>query len=429
MAHQNVDAPHPKRRMRMAAREELCGRFECVEDLFMDRPVQVNVKPDEWAKPGKDPRAVNDFGCAASIRAGWLPEALKCAMEKVQWRVGGGCCVYVKSPDVAVLSRVFSRMYRSSLFVYHSDDSSLSLVCDDGMFWCNLDISSCDTSQGPSVFEFLYLLCPEEHLRVMSLLLAQCSQPCKVGHGRKRLMFRPNRYFEYSGSLLTTLLNNVASFTIGRLILQGWKGGSRVDARRHVQSVLLECGWKVTLEEESSFGGLQFLKHSPCLSEEGEVRAVTNLGVLLRALGQKSGSLPKGDPVERSTSVLPGLAAGLTQCFRSHSSLVYDVAEQARRFNAGLVAGFVHCGNTSFLRLLQEKFPLKADTAVRHGSNITRFLTGGSTILISDVSLLERYQLTTGAYQEMLDLFAVADIGDLIDCEATRTIIHRDYGL
>lgn len=380
----------------------LCGRFECLEDLFMDRPVQVNVKPDEWAKPGKNPRAVNDFGVAASIRAGWLPEAIKTAMASVQWVVGDAACMFVKSPDVSVLSRLFQRMYRSSLFVYHSDDSSLSLKCTDGMFWCNLDISSCDTSQGPSVFEFLYLLTPDNEvlLRVMSLLLSQCSQPCKVGHGRRRLLFRPLRYFEYSGSLLTTLLNCVASFSIGRQILEGWKGGTRAQARAHVDAVLKDCGWLVTCEEERTFQGLQFLKHSPCFTEGGEIVACTNLGVILRALGQKVGNLPSGDPYV-----------------------------SAQRFNAGLVAGFVHCGNTSLLRLLRSLFPLEKDTVVRHGSNITRFHTGGSELPISDSSLLERYQLSIGAYQELLDLLSVSTVGSLIDCHASRTIIHRDYGL
>lgn len=402
MADANVEAPHDKRRMRIEAREGLCGRFYCVEDVFMDRPVQVNVKPDEWAKDGKDPRAVNDFGVPASIRAGWLPEAIKSAMAAKPFPVGLGEAVFVKSPDVGKLTEIFKKMFNRNLFVYHSDDSALSLVCSDGMFWCNLDISSCDTSQGSCVFEFMYLLCPVEFLRIMSFLLDQCAQTCKVGHGKSRLLFKPVRYFEYSGSLLTTLLNCVASFNIGRQILEGWSGGTREEARSYVNSVLERCGWKVTCEEEPMFSGVQFLKHSPARTEDGEIVACTNLGVLLRALGQKTGTLPKGDPYE-----------------------------QAVLFNTGLVSGFKHAGNTSLLRILQDKYPVRVPAAIvdRHGSNITKYHSNGNSSPISDDSVRCRYRLTPGAYWEMLDLLAVSQVGDVIDCEASRAILFRDYGL
>jgi len=319
-------------------------------------------------------------------------------MSARHYLVNGVKFYFVKSPDVARLSHLFSKMYRENVFLYHSDDSAIALTCTDGMFWANLDISSCDTSQGPSVFQFLYLFCPDEFLPVMSLLVEQCAQTCKVGHGRSRLLFKPRRYFEYSGSLLTTLLNCVASFTIGRAIVGGWKGGSRADALAHVNGALSTCGWNVTCEVEERFSGIQFLKHSPAFTTDGDVCAVTNLGVILRALGQKTGNLPKG-----------------------------DLYEQARLFNSGLVAGFVHCGNTRLLRVLQEKFSLSA--VVRHGSNITKFHTGGSLSLVNDDTVIERYGMTPGAYQELLDLLCVSEIGDLIDCQASRSILLRDYGL
>lgn len=386
--------------MRQAAREELCGRFDVLVDVFMARPVQVNQKPYEWAKPGKNPRAVNDFGVPASIRAGWLPEVIKSAMS-VPHKVGCGETVFVKSPDVAVLTSLFRRMYTSNVFAYHSDDSSLSLVCSDGMFWCNLDLSSCDTSQGPCVFQSMFLLTPDEYLRHMSLLVNQCRSVCQVGHGPKRLRFRPVKFFEYSGSVLTTLLNNVASFNVGRQILEGWKGGTRKQAHGFVTDVLERCGWRVVCEVEDDFEGIQFLKNSPCFGEDGEIRTFMNLGVILRALGQKTGDLPgKGDWVDR-----------------------------AKMFNRQLVKGMVHAGNHSLLAALERKFNPDVPACPVYNSNALRLLTNGSRAALRDTSVCRRYSASPAEWQELLDVVLASDVGDVIDVSLSRKCIRRDYGL
>lgn len=401
LSNKSVDQPHDKRRARVAARAELEGRFECFEENFVDRPVQVNVKPLEWAKPGKMPRAVNDFGMKASIRAGWLPEAIKSAMSACPYKVGAGCCWFVKSPDVAVLTSLFRAMDGGDVFAYHSDDASVSLRCVDGMFYANLDISSCDTSQGPAVFESMYLLCPEEYLHVMRLLVSQCQEPCQLGYGPGKLLFRPIRYFEYSGSLLTTLLNCVATFNIGRQIMERWTGGSRADAEKLVRETISSCGWSCTLETEPRIEGIQFLKTSPCRTIHGDIGMVVNLGVVLRALGQKSGEIP------------------------GHG----DVKSRAREFNASLVAGMVHSGNHSLLRLLEAKFPRHWGTKAVYNSELHRRLIGGSRVVLDDMSVCRRYDITMAQYQDLLDAIEYAGFGDVICTSASSIIIMRDYGL
>lgn len=402
---QEAFAPHVKRALRAPAWLEImqdsADASEDVTFIPKGKYVQVNIKPDEFGKPGKPPRAVNDLGVKASLRAPWLVNAIKTLMAERPLYHNGWRYKFVKSPSMEALAEAFEGMMIHNSFIYFSDDSSVSFQTSEGPFWANLDITSCDASNGPSVFEALLDFAPGILRRHMQALLNQCKAPCRVGYGRGALKFKPMTYFEYSGSLLTTLLNNVANLALGFYITQGYTPRSKVETVSWIETKLKTCGWKCTLQVCSRFEEVQFLKCSPCRTIDGRWVPVLNLGVILRSFGQRRGDLPGRG----------------------------ELADRARRFNVGLVKGYVHAGNHQLLRTLQTKFLAEEGCDVQYNSNAVQHITDGIADLLDDSSVCARYGIPLSAYDELCDLVMMADVGDRISCHASRAILQLDYGL
>lgn len=396
-------APHVKRALRAPAWEEVLrdGDDRSEDVTFMGRYVQVNIKPDEFAKPSKPPRAVNDLGVKASLRAPWLVNAVKDALSSHPLVYKGWEYIFIKSPSMIALAEAFEKMTRRNVFLYFSDDSTVAFRTSEGMFWANLDITSCDASNGTSVFESLLDFAPGRLRRHMKALLRQCTWECRVGYGKGCLKFKPVEYFEYSGSLLTTLLNCVANLALGFYITQGYTPRSMLETQKWIEDRLGSCGWQCTIQRCSSFEEVQFLKCSPCRTVSGKWLPCLNLGVILRSIGQRRGDLPGRG----------------------------DLAARARSFNAGLVKGFVHAGNHRLLRTLQTKYLSERNADVQFNSDAARFLTDGLKEILDDASVCARYGISLGAYDELNNLIAHADFGDRISCQASDTILQLDYGL
>lgn len=373
------------------------GREFGYRDQFMDRPVSLNLKKGEFAKPGKPGRIVCDLGTPASIRSGWLITIIKEACTAVEDIVNSARLVYVKSPDMEFMSEQFNLMRTKSHFVYHSDDSCLALECLDGMLWLNLDISSCDSSNGTSVFNELLQVVPDTLVPEISTLLDQCRAKCRV-NGTK-LDYEPVEFFEYSGTTLTTLLNNIASRTIGAQLLAGHIRGTKEEVLANVNRILDVCGWKCTVDVCSSLEELQFLKCSPLLGVDGAYHSCLNLGVILRCFGQCYGDLPGRGPI----------------------------AIRGYEHNCGLVAGLVHAGETSLLHALRRRFPPRGQTAIH--TNASQSLENGSPSYIMDQSVSTRYGITLVDYQELINSIDASSVGDFVDVAASRTILQMDYGL
>jgi len=295
-------------------------------------------------------------------------------------------------------------MKEEPVFLYFSDDSSASFRClVDGkvsMVYANMDISSCDSSQGPSVFESLLEMCPHVARPHMEALLRQCQSEAVCGHGYRKIRVKPIGYFEYSGSVLTTTLNNIANLNIGVSLYDRLPLLPLDELKVEIERRLSNCGWKCTIEWCENIHQVQFLKCSPCLTIHGEVVPFLNFGVILRSLGQKSWDLPGQG----------------------------ELQSRAYAFNAGLVSGFQHAGETELLSLLRYKFPLKGVTPL-YNSNIVEYMSHGIKTPILDCTCLCRYGLSRGHYDELLALLAGADHGDLIRCEASDVIMKVDYGL
>lgn len=393
---------HGKRRIRMEAHAELKshGVLFSEKHLFMFRDIQAKMKLEEWAKPGKYARIISDFGTPASLRAGWLIEAIKVGLAERYMQFDHGWCKFVYSVNLPELTKVFTEATTQSCFHYHSDDSRATIICSDGTLYYDLDISACDSSQGPAVFQTLGNLVPDRYFADMNALLKQCQEPSKMGYGKTALRFKAveGRYFEYSGTLLTTMLNNIASLCVGAQLMSLSPTNCH-DTDLKVREILETCGWKMDCVLHSRVEKMQFLKCSPVRCGGG-YSAVMNLGVIMRCIGQKHGDL-SGD---KST----------------------PLKERAAIENGKLVAGFKHSGNTSLYQLYKRKFPLLGDAIC---VNANRSFTIGGEDVVMDESLCSRYDITLSQYYEMLSLLEHADFGDVIDCHASRAILKLDYGL
>lgn len=400
---ESVEAPHPKRALRRAAWESL-RRTGCEgnpDSNYLSKKVQLNLKPLEWAKDKKNGRIVCDLSTPASIRGGWLMDAMKEVLEMEEDQVRLGRSVFVKSPNVGRLSALFLRMLSENLCLYFSDDSTYSLVTLDGMLYFNVDISGCDASQSKFVFLSLLAMTPDAHRPTMLALLSQCAAACKLGYGPGALSFIPVDYFEYSGSLLTTMLNNIATLHTSRGLFRGYTVRSKKEAIAYVTEYFDNAPWKFTVEFCESIYGVQFLKCSPARTVTGGIVACLNLGVILRCMGQRSGDLPGRGDLQRRAFI----------------------------FNAGLVRGMVHAGNHQLLRLLQRKFLSQDVVDVQYNSNSVKFLEGGLSDEIDDLSICERYCISIGDYHTLLTMIDQAGFGDVIICTASKAIIALDYGL
>lgn len=394
----NAHIPHTKKVLRVRKHNELVStnRASDWKDAFAPNTVKLNFKNDEWTETGKYGRIVCDLGTPASLRCGSLIERMKSVWSHTPLYVGEGRMVFVKSPCRDYLRDLYTDFAHNTMFLFHSDDSSVSFKTPEGMFYANIDISSCDSSQGPCVFDMLIEMTPEEHKETIKMLISQCRTVCSVGPYR----FRPVVPVEYSGSVLTTMLNNIANMCIGYQLLVNVDCSSLKRVEESLVATLAGCGWKCTLQRCTFLEEVQFLKTSPCYLVDGRIDAILNLGVILRAIGQRVGDLPgkRTEPIQ----------------------------SRAYKFNCALVCGLKHAGSHPLLDTLRRKYSIECQPEF---VNATRFLSGSDIGCCDPISLCRRYDITPRDLHELCSLFQSAGFGDVIDCLAARRILQMDYGI
>lgn len=392
--------PHPKRQLRLAALNQLdqSGRLLDHGDDYSDdsHRVRFQLKTREWAKPGKIPRITVDLTTPASLRAGWLMEELKSAFEALPLIHANGELRFIGTPNVDVLSKLFDDMRNRNIFAYFSDDFSLSLMTSDGPLWVNLDISSCDSSNGFPVFDYIRSCIPQVYLEDVGAVINQCQLECVVGYGATKLRFKPVGIFEYSGSVMTTALNNCAALACGVAIFDQYTFGSRSHVLSGLERVLSTLPWVVTTDVCSRYEEVQFLKHSPCFMVDGTVSALLNLGVVLRAFGQCYGDLPGTGSLE----------------------------QRAFDFDSSLVRGLVHVGDCMLMQTLRAKY----NSSVSPDPYLSMKSLGSHRPHMDESSVCSRYALSVADMQELCDLLEMQCFGEVVSCHASRVILAKDYG-
>lgn len=313
------DKRHTKYKARVAAINKLMDRADVINSLFMEGSdgkchIKGMLKIPEFAKYGKKGRLLGDFGCPGSLLAAFLVPILKHAFatnhEFDECHIRFLYSTKREEMDSAV-SDFFSST--KNYYIYFSDDMIAKIFDRDGIpHYYNLDISSCDSSNSASVFERLqwYFNDYASSNSLIERAIRQCKQPLLLLNPEKSIRERitaiSSQPLEYSGTQLTTLLNNIASSSICVSIEYSMKRLKRTDdLTTIIDRSAFAVGYKVTSDHCQSLEKVQFLKHS--FSKAPSDYEFThcswfNLGPLFRSCGTCFMDLPysrrKGETLE-----------------------------------------------------------------------------------------------------------------------------------
>jgi hypothetical protein len=409
LAQANALAPHNKRALRVPAWNEIVNESIFFTGTWVKlATVKAFIKLGEWAKWEKIPRLINDLTVRGSLLGGYFVSRLKSAMTTgVVLREGTSR--FIAQPDVQELARMFAELEHPARSVTHfffSDDTVAAFRCCDGIYRCNIDISSCDGSHGQSLFWLLLNLYDSNEWRdalnrcIDQLMLPLRVRSCEPEHPGSVLL-KPRSPVLYTGSVLTTVVNNFANFLIfHQLCLIDWSTIRVQDASYHVKEAAKRAGYLVTCVNCNSIEEMQFLKCSPCKLEDGSLGAWLNLGVILRTIGTCHGDLP------------------------GRGSL----GKRSRQFDRSVLAGMISAGDSKFMRMLRRKYCVHEHRGdpIRGVSFIVDHLKG-QEYSVSDEAIMTRYSIRREEYDELCELTAKADIGDCIRCSASDRILFVDY--
>lgn len=385
---------HPKRKIRIKAMNDLIANAN--DDSFgtYTEKITGKLKTCERAKPGKYPRLIGDYSTPGSLLGGYLCEVAKSCFG--EFDSSGTLFKFAKTSDPESLDEVGLRLrddVRDSYF-YHSDDSIMKI---GGRFF-EMDISSCDTSNGPAVFDTVKQLFsdfPQFH-DVIGRTVRQCRNRVTLRHPQKfsaKIHLNPVRVVEYSGTVLTTLLNNLATLSIMMSIHR-----RQAQSTEEISQAAIAVGYVVTVAERPNLERCQFLKHSWYTNMNGEPKSFLNLGPILRSFGSCRRDLPgRGDIVER-----------------------------ARKWNSSSIKAYMHAGENRLLRSLRSVYGDEGGVLLPY--DITKHCDGQRRGVIPDEAYLTRYQMTCNEWETLCNV-----AGDYAYATFRLTAINKiyqtDYGL
>jgi hypothetical protein len=309
---------------------------------------------------------------------------------------------------------VYTRLNSSErvvIFVYFSDDSFLvHNLWDVPVVW-NIDISSCDTSNGFGVFYLVGCFMrscgvPDEK---MLGLLEQCTKPFRATNPDDKgewFLGEFLTFYQISGTVLTTLINNWANLLVISAICAALLSGTA--KRSVVEEYVAAAGYVVTIEECAQFEELTFLKRHPCLTTDGDWAAPICLGTMIRSFGVIQPALDE--------KTIPG-------------SRGWPLEKRAKAFLGAVAACWVNEPDQPFLDALTTSFP--STSCVVLPSDVrkhdTRKFKDASTLDID--SLCRRYHISSPDYHALCASLSGAQLGDMVKLPVVDTILSHDYGL
>lgn len=440
LLHDNEDIM--VRRLNACVKKELAKGGGKAPRLFVSYAagcMYANELP-EWTKvlmdSSPDP---NDPAAFESFASKSMPHVNSFAID------GCTCNVYIMAKmrsgamDKAFNDMIHAMDVKNHLHVLiYSDDSVYVGNINGVRFAYNVDISSCDSSQGPLVFaltgKILHQLQPDRAFG----LLKQCMLPIVLTNTDdpdSTITVETHGPFEGSGTVLTTILNHFASFGIAvssfkvmARNLQLLSGGDLMQLDANLSQCIMAgaalVGHKVTVET-CRVGGevvvekIQFLKRSPMLTTDGDWVAATNYGCLLRSFGTC-----EGDMVPAQLGLTP------EQFVRLHER------EKMEMFCRGVVKGMVHEPSSPILDALRALFVGETRTlAGEFGvpsagtNNVELRDSDRSRATLSIDSICRRYGITEYDIQELAACLGTLGLGRVV-CSPTMTSIYSvDYSL
>lgn len=391
---------------------------ECmISSLFM-KNVTVKLKVPEAAKAGKGTRAIGDFTCPGSLLAPFLVGPLKSAFAQ---RIEHDDCVirFVESTDKDVIDEIMTEMYVSekNYFVFFSDDMVCKIIRNGRAEFYNLDISSCDKSNSRSVFMRLKWFFEDSGWHeLIERAIEQCRSPIYMMNPHDQneyITAQTIDYTEFSGTILTTPLNNIAASAIC-LSIHYHLSRARDDEETPdiVSRSAFAVGYLVTAERCTTPEEIQFLKMSFWEDTDGRLHSFLNLGAILRSFGTCWMDYPfnskKGETLDdairyRNWSVLKGYKhAGCTE--------VYEALVASR----GCVRGKIQHS-----RII--------DSHVANENLHKHWLSTTERLPVPRDSILKRYGMDLAEYRELCKLISESDVGRHIHCTAVYRILEKDY--
>jgi hypothetical protein len=410
-----VDASHTKKPLRQRTRVE---RHQLGIHRPLLRKVPYKCKPGELLAYAKYLRAVGDLTPPGAERLGYFMDTVKSvfADDYVYQNVRA---VFVKEPYREDLAEIFSRLLNPKHkieFVYFSDDSCIAIQCVDGLFYCNLDIKACDGSNFDPIFWILWLLMSVDSRFKddIDAAFAQLRTDCEVRSPEnwKHFVIMFLRYYSlYSGSVLTTTVNNVANSMIVLFFNYFFTlnpNMTKAECPAALRLAASMAGFLIKVQMCSYPEDLQFLKHSPSVIN-GVVTPWLNIGVLLRGRGHR-----RGDYIGVT---LPG------------ESFVDSLLRRSRLYESEVIRSFVHAGDhpiTDALRtwVVSER---KAFNDIE-----TKSMSRGGIVYprIPLECIALRYRCSTCAVEELVDIIRSIKhrAGYLISLPVLDLIGDVDYG-
>jgi hypothetical protein len=404
-----MDPRHPKYKIRFPAWfDEIQGGTKTTHRTWVIRNggyIKVVGKGRETAKSGKFIRATCDLGTPASLAGGDLIEKIKYVIADMGIVYG---TQFIKSPDLDSLASTFEELLSPTeqlYFPYFSDDSCVAIRCADGIFRANVDISTCDASHTKEVFKALRRMASGNWrlLAVVNKCIAQCESDFvtrSYANPKNNVKFSVDEPILFSGSLLTTLINNIANLMIA----------SSIKTRLTAQLLMSECedliatasasaGYIVTCFVCKNVQQLQFLKHSPCWSNSGKLVPVLNLGVICRTIGVCWGDLPM-------------------------YANDFTWSERADEYNRRQTSCYKRGARHSLLDALIDRYNPRDEVGQ---SSVNEIPGDHSFEHVSDEQIAMRYSVSAADIAELARAYASGS--DSIQTRASKAIMMLDYGL
>lgn len=399
--------PHPKRALREEGAEEV-ETWNLTKNKVWTKSVLYKMKKDELAKAGKYPRMIGDMGVVASLQGFRVTEVLKEAMASEPHYFGMLETQFVKRPSQKLLREVMNKLIsppEGGYFAYFSDDSCLSVIAKGGKVKrYNVDIKTCDGSHTGELFHAVKELTPGSEDEI-DPLIKQCQLPIRVvdqENPANVVVLDPDEPTLYSGSTMTTFVNNMGEFVIAFQL--GKVDWSQVPPERvefEVMSAAKRAGYVVSCEDCEKVEDIQFLKHSPVLDRYSTYQPVLNLGVLFRASGTCRRELPKGDPVKTAATFQASLLQGMFPLL--DAPIVRKMKVKAGKWDE------------KTLEMIKNEWHYKVDAE-------------GEVIYVDDDALFRRYDLTEEESASVIELAGVG-YGEFISGPAFDKILDKDYSL
>lgn len=405
-ARDHYQDPHPKKGLRILAWDQLDRRgWRSLRNHPWVLKPEVKMKLREYAKAGKKPRTIVDMAVPASLAGFRVTEVFKYAMACESFYTDGGEARFVKSPTQSAMRSAFEFIRDANNkynYVYFSDDAMLSICHSDGtVTYYNLDISSCDASHTEMLFDLMCKMVPEHVRPDMERLKKQCEATVKIKHPCRpedkdlHVHMKPVGAKLFTGSTITTLINNLANTLIFAAIC---RMGAETPAQ--IAEAAKSVGYTVTgVEPLENFRDLQFLKNSPVLDVNGNLQPLLNLGVMLRASGSCHGDLPGRGSWEA----------------------------RARKFQTQLVRSAYPRAHFN-LRSKLSKDPITLDLVRLNDFDYK--IDERDTDVDFDVSSDEvyyRYRLSQEEIVQLEDEVGLAGFGDSVNTSAVKRILLVDY--